>query len=373
MPQFAELLARGRCAFCPTGLAGHFLFLSALRKITKNICRESCSTLKTLTSSLFLPVVAAALLCVAPGMAHSRAEQTPSAPPAKDSFRTVQDETGRSVRIPVPVRRVVSLAPSMTESIYALGMDDLLVGDTDYCDYPADAVKKHKVGGAINPSLEEIASLKPDVVLVTKGLNRLETVQALDRLGIAAYATDPHTVDEIRSSVHRLADVLGNPAAGEALDSELLQKETGLHERLQDSTPKRALFIVWTDPLISVGKHTFIADALMLAGAVSIVESSQDWPQMSLEEMVRLQPEVLVFASGHSEAVTRDMEALAKRPGWNDLDAVKHRRFAVISDAVNRPAPRLLSAVEDLARQLHPDAFAGRTGTPKAAGPAEKN
>ena len=111
----------------------------------------------------------------------------------------------------------------------------------------------------------------------------------------------------------------------------------------------------------------------MLAGAVSIVESSQDWPQMSLEEMVRLQPEVLVFASGHSEAVTRDMEALAKRPGWNDLDAVKYRRFAVISDAVNRPAPRLLSAVEDLARQLHPDAFAGRTGTPRAAGPAEKN
>ena len=170
--------------------------------------------MKILTSSLFLTtVVAAALLCVAPGMGHSRAEQTPSAPPAKDSFRTVQDETGRSVRIPVPVRRVVSLAPSMTESIYALGMDDLLVGDTDYCDYPADAVKKHKVGGAINPSLEEIASLKPDVVLVTKGLNRLETVQALDRLGIAAYATDPHTVDEIRSSVHRLADVLGNPAA----------------------------------------------------------------------------------------------------------------------------------------------------------------
>lgn len=374
MPQFAELLARGRCAVCPTGLAGHFLFLSALRKITRNICRESCCTLKIFTSSLLLhTVVAAALLCVAPGMAHVRAEQNPSAPPAKGSFRTVHDETGRSVRIPVPVRRVVSLAPSMTESIYALGMDDLLVGDTDYCDYPADAAKKHRVGGAINPSLEEIASLKPDVVLVTKGLNRLETVQALDRLGIAAYATDPHTVDEIRRSVHRLADVLGNPAAGEALDRELLQKETSLRERLQNSTPKRALFIVWTDPLISVGKHTFIADALTLAGAVSIVESSQDWPQMSLEEMVRLQPEVLVFASGHSEAVTRDMEALATRPGWNDLDAVKHRRFAVISDAVNRPAPRLLSAIEDLARQLHPDAFAGRTGSSKAAGPVEKN
>ena len=260
----------------------------------------------------------------------------------------------------------------MTESIYALGMDDLLVGDTDYCDYPAAAAKKHKVGGAINPSLEEIAALKPDVVLVTKGLNRLETVQSLERLGIAVYATDPHSIDEIRSSVRRLAEVLGNPAAGEALDRELLQRETSLQQRLKNTPAKRVLFIVWTEPLISVGKHTFIADALAHAGAVSVVESSQDWPQMSLEEMVRLQPEVLVFASGHSDAVSRDVDALARRPGWDELEAVKHKRFAVISEGVNRPAPRLLSAVEELARQLHPELFSDSNATAKAAAPAEK-
>ncbi len=277
------------------------------------------------------------------------------------------------MRIPVPVRRVVSLAPSLTESIYALGMDELLVGDTDYCDYPEAATKKHKVGGATNPSLEEIAALKPDVVLVTKGLNRLETVQQLERLGIAAYATDPHTVDEIRSSVRRLAEILGNPTAGDTLDHALLQQETSLQQRLQNAAPIRVLFVVWTDPLISVGKRTFIADALVHAGAVSVVESSQDWPQMSLEQMVRLQPEYLVFASGHSEAVSRDVEALARRPGWDQLDAVKHRRFAVISDAINRPAPRLFSAVEDLARQLHPEGFADKSESSRTAAPAEKN
>jgi iron complex transport system substrate-binding protein len=84
----------------------------------------------------------------------------------------------------------------MTESIYALGLEDLLVGDTDYCDYPPAAMKKHRVGGATNPSIEEIASLKPDVVLVTKALNRQETIQQLERLGIAAYATDPHTIGD---------------------------------------------------------------------------------------------------------------------------------------------------------------------------------
>jgi iron complex transport system substrate-binding protein len=318
-------------------------------------------------------VVIVALLCGTLGFADLHAEQTANASSTKESFRTVQDETGRSVRIPIPVRRVVSLAPSMTESIFALGMDDLLVGDTDYCDYPPAAIKKHKVGGAINPSLEEIAALKPDVVLVTKGLNRLETVQSLERLGIAAYATDPHTIDEIRRSVHRLAEVLGNSAAGEALDNELLQQESSLRQRLQNTVSKRVLFIVWTDPLISVGKHTFIADALEHAGLVSVVESPQDWPQISLEEIVRLQPEVLVFASGHSEAVSRDVDALAKRPGWDQLDAVKHRKFAVISDAVNRPAPRLLSAVEDLARQLHPEAFPGKSEPAKPPAGVEKN
>lgn len=301
---------------------------------------------------------------------QTNAEQA-NAPATRGSFRTVSDETGRTVRIPVPVRRVVSLAPSVTESIYALGLENLLVGDTDYCDYPEAATKIHKVGGATNPSLEEIAQLRPDVVLVIKSLNRLETVQQLERLGIATYSTDPHSLAEIRSSLRRLADVLGNPAAGGALDAELQQKEELLRQKLQAVQATRVLFVVWTEPLISVGKHTFIADALVHAGANSVVDSSQDWPQISLEEMVRLQPEFLVFANNHSESVVRDVEALAKRPGWDLLDSVKRRKFAVISDAVNRPAPRLFTAVEDLARQLHPEVFA-ESSVPAQPNPVPK-
>jgi iron complex transport system substrate-binding protein len=106
-----------------------------------------------------------------------------------------------------------------------------------------------------------------------------------------------------------------------------------------------------------VGKGTFIADALRLAGATSIVDSAQDWPHMSLEEVVRLQPDFLVFAASHSDSGQNDFDVLAARPGWRGLDAVRNRHFAVISDAVNRPAPRIVSAIEDLARQLHPEAF----------------
>ena len=284
--------------------------------------------------------------------------QSPSAIPAATRLnKEFVDEVGRTVRVPQPVRRVISLAPSLTESVYALGLQDRLVADTDFCDYPPDAQKKPKVGGAINPSLEEIVALRPDLVLVTKSLNRLETVRALDSLGIPSYATDPHTVEEIVSSTERLAGVLGVPDAGAALGADLERHLADLRQRLSGLPPRHVLFVVWSDPLISAGKNTFIADALRLAGASSIVDSSQDWPQMSLEEVVRLQPDFLVFAESHSESGQSQFDLLAERPGWRGLEAVRNRRFAVISDAVNRPAPRIVSAIEDLARQLHPEAF----------------
>jgi len=310
------------------------------------------------------------LLCVAFGSCSLLRAQTPSAnSPSSPLYKEVIDEAGRTVRVPQPVQRIVSLAPSLTETIYALGLQDRLVGDTDYCDYPPDAQKKTKVGGAINPSLEQIVALRPDIVLVTKSLNLIETVNALDHLGISSYGTDPHTVREIISSTERLAAVLGVPEAGTSIGTDLERHLAELQQRLNGLPPRRVLFIVWSDPLISVGKSTFIADALRLAGATSIVDSAQDWPQMSLEEVVRLQPDFLVFAASHSETGQNDFDVLAERPGWRGLDAVRNRRFAVISDAVNRPAPRIVSAIEDLARQLHPEAFTAHPDDEKKIAP----
>jgi iron complex transport system substrate-binding protein len=311
-----------------------------------------------------------ALACAAFSAAGSRAQTTaPGVPPAVET-REIVDETGRTLRVPVSIERIVSLAPSLTETIYALGLQDRLVGDTDYCDYPPDAVKKAKVGGAINPNFEKIAALHPDIVLVTKSINRLDTVRALDTLGIPSYATDPHTVDEIVSSTEKLASVLGAPDTGKSLGEDMVRRLTILQTKLKAVQPSRVLFIVWTEPLISIGKDTFIADALHRAGAISIVDSSKDWPQTNLEEVVRLQPEYLVFASSHSENAARDFEALAGRPGWRILEAVQNRRFAVISEAVNRPAPRIVSAIEELARQLHPEAFSDSPAPARDAVPS---
>jgi iron complex transport system substrate-binding protein len=310
-------------------------------------------------NSIFVPRPAAVLLAfLLIGALDVSAQATSPGPSSQSPAREVVDEMGRTVRIPISPSRIVSLAPSLTETIYALGLQDRLVGDTDFCDYPVEAQKKPRVGGIINPNLEEIASLHPDLVLVTKSINRLATVRALDTLGIPSYATtDPHSVAEIISSAEKLADVLGASEAGKSLGEELQSRLIALQAKLAAVPPRRVLFIVWTEPLISTGQHTFIADVLRKADAVSIVESSQDWPQMSLEEVVRLQPDYLVFASSHSESAARDFDALAARPGWRILDAVRNRHYAVVSDAVNRPAPRIVSAIEELARHLHPEVF----------------
>jgi iron complex transport system substrate-binding protein len=306
--------------------------------------------------------VSAALFCGSQLAAQTGA----TIPPA--TTHEISDEFGRNIRVSLNPQRIVSLAPSLTESVYALGDEAHLVGDTDYCDYPPDAQKKTKVGGVIDPNLEQIAALHPDLVLLSKSANRLDTVRALESLGIPSYATDPHTVEEIISSTQKLAEVLDVPVAGKTLADDLRKRLAELQFALTGATPRRVLFVVWTDPLISVSQKTFIADAIHWAGATSIVESNQQWPQISLEEVVHLQPEYLVFASSHAGDGKHDFESLVDRPGWRNLEAVRNNRFVVVSDAINRPSPRIVSVIEGLAHQLHPELFRTAPEQPKTPG-----
>ena len=273
--------------------------------------------------------------------------------------RLFTDETGRRVEIPADVRRVVSLAPNLTEIVFALGKGDRLAGDTDFCDYPSEAAQKPRVGGPVNPNIEQIVALKPDLILATS-INRRETVDALDRLGLPVYVTDPHSVDEMITSVEHIGNALHSEKIAEALGKDLRERLSDLDRRLADVAPRRVLFVVWTDPLISIGRGTFISDALRRAGAQSVVETATEWPRISLERVVRLQPEFLVFASAHAGDTQHDIDALRSRPGWRDLDAMRQGNVIVISDAINRPAPRMVDAIEQLARALHSESFVSR-------------
>jgi iron complex transport system substrate-binding protein len=269
----------------------------------------------------------------------------------------VKDEMGRVVRIPQPVRRIVSLAPSVTETLFALGLGDRVVGDTDFCDYPPEAKQKKHIGGAINPNIEAVAALHPDLVVATREINRLDSVQSLERLGIAVYVTDPQTVEQVLTSTERLGELLGADDS-RLLTANLRRRLGEVEQRLAGLLAKEVLMVVWLDPLMSVGRNTFMDDALRHAGARSVIDSPQSWPTIDLEKVVRLQPEYLIISNDNPRQVQRELAEFQERPGWRRLEAVRNRRFIVISEAFSHPSPRLVDGIEQLARALYPARFA---------------
>src|SRR5580658_5042113 len=290
--------------------------------------------------------------------APAPADPTAQTAANKRATKLVTDETGRRMAIPLNVQRVVSLAPNLTETIYALGLDAKLAGDTTYCDIPPAAKEKPHIGSAQEPSLEAIVALHPDFVLATTSINRAQTADALLKIGVPVYTSDPHTVTGILNSIAAMADLMGASEQGAKVVAELQQRLDTLHAALQDRPLAHVLFVVWEDPLISIGQNTFIADALRWAGAESIIVASQNWPQVSMEEVVRLQPDYIVLTPDHLEAETHEHgDNLRQRPTWSDLRAVKLGHVVVGSDEFTRPAPGLVDAIEALAHALHPEVF----------------
>jgi len=274
--------------------------------------------------------------------------------------RVVIDGTGRRIAIPAAIDRVVSLAPNLTETVYALGLGDKLVGDTNECDKPLAAKQKPHVGEPVDPNLEAIVALRPDLVLAT-AINRMETVDALTRLGIPVYTTDPQTVLQMLQSVLGLADAMGVHEQGAKLVAQLRARLDSIHARLADRPLQHVLFVIWDDPLITIGQNTFIEDALRWAGAESVVLSRQKWPQLSMEEVLRLQPEYILYAA-HEEQSPLTLEDLRGRPVWRDLDAVEMGHVVNVSEEALRPSPGLVDVIENLARELHPNAFGSQIG-----------
>lgn len=276
------------------------------------------------------------------------------------STRIVVDDLGRRVAMPAQVNRIVTLAPNLTEVVYALGLGDKLAGDTDQCDTPPAAKQKPHVGGAKDPSLEAIVALRPDLVLATTSINVESTADALAKLGIAVYTTagDTQTVLAMVDSIARLADLMGAGPQGAALAARLRARLDVLHAKLADVPMAHVLFVVWEDPLITIGQNTFIADALRWAGAESILLSDQNWPHLSLEEVVRLQPDYIIFAGGHGDSAESELADLRAKPIWRDLDAVEAGHVVNLSEESIRPAPGLVDAIEQLAHEVHPEVFA---------------
>jgi iron complex transport system substrate-binding protein len=272
--------------------------------------------------------------------------------------RFVTDEAGRKMTIPPNVRRIVSLAPNLTEIVYALGAGDRLVGDTNLCDTPPEAKLKPHVGNPQNPSLEAIVALHPDLVLATTSINTADTADTLLKVGIPVFTTDPErqTIRSMLDSFAKIGDLIGSKDQGITLETSLRARLDALHARLADRPLVHVLFLVWLTPPISIGSRTFIADALRWAGAESILVTDQLWPRPAFEEVLRLQPEYIVVTTDH-EGSDADARSLRTRAPWKGLTAVQLGRVVTLSDGIDRSSPALVDAIEQLAHELHPELF----------------
>jgi len=271
------------------------------------------------------------------------------------ALHLVTDETGRQVNVPDHPQRLISLAPSITETLYALGLGDKLVGDTEYCDYPPAAKQKPHVGAVLNPSVEKIVALKPDLVLGIAEANRRETADQLERLGIPLYGLTAHNLEEMLRSTGDLGQLLDRSEAAWNLTESLRHRVQVVQEKVKDQPRPKVLFVVWYKPLITAGPQTFIADVIRLGGGDPIGSGLKaEWPQLSLEEALHRDPSVILFP--RSEAFSPTLDEFQKLPGWKDFHAVQEHRLYFVSDAIVRPCPRLVDALEEVARILHPPA-----------------
>jgi iron complex transport system substrate-binding protein len=265
--------------------------------------------------------------------------------------RQVVDQTGRRVNIPDRLARLVSLAPSITETLFALGLGNQLVGDTDYCDYPQEARQKARVGSILNPNLEKIVALKPDLVLGSPGANRRETADQLERLGIPVYGVKTQSVEETLRSIEDLGHVLGRESEAQGLVVSLRRRIAVVEQRAAARRNPKVLFVVWYRPLTTAGPHTFIDDVMRRAGGVPINEGlNGEWPRVSLEEVLHRDPEVILFPS--AGAFSPSLDELSRLPGWKDLRAVRMRHLYFIPETIIRPSPRLVDALEEVAHIL---------------------
>jgi iron complex transport system substrate-binding protein len=269
---------------------------------------------------------------------------------------TARDMQGREVVLPAPPKRIISLVPSATEMIFALGGEDRLVGRTDFCDYPAAARAKPTVGGMINPSLETIVALKPDLVIVTGSGNSEETFKQLTQLRIPTYQITAERIAEVKDVARRLAALTGREAALAPVLDAIDRRVAAVREAVKPYGRPRVLYVLWPDPLIVPGRRALVTELIDIAGGDSLTAAdADDYPRYSLEAAVAKGPEVIVLANHGSKS---GPIAIDRWKRLTSLPAIKTGRIhSVDGNLMHRYGPRVLDGLDQLARAIHPEAF----------------
>jgi ABC-type Fe3+-hydroxamate transport system substrate-binding protein len=272
-------------------------------------------------------------------------------PAACFASRTLTDELGRTVAVPDHPHKLVCLAPSIVDDVYSLGAGNDVIAVSEYTTYPVEAAKKPTIGAPLNPSLEKIIALHPDLVLGTGDMNHLPAIDQLERYGIPVFMVNPHGIAGIYKSIASLGHALNTESDAAHLLRDLQVREQSVRARALGKPAVRLFMPVWYDPIVTVGRHAFITELIEVAGGNSITSDiAQEWPQVSLEAIVARHPDALLLIKGSKVSLAE----LTGRPGWQALSAVREGRVFFVDKRIELPSPAAIYAMEELAKQLHP-------------------
>ena len=319
-----------------------------------------------------------AMVCLLPGCAQQTAPEQPVTPPANTTAEikeppppvqasepqepipalpiTVTDSLGRKVKFERLPQRIVSLAPSNTEILFALGLDDRIYGVTDFCDYPEKAKLKPRVAGYMTPDIEKLVTIAPDLVLA-ESIHEKTVLPALEKVGLNVIVLSSHTVDEIISNISLVGQVTGRSLAAQRLTQQLsgrINTITTKTAKLNTAQRPRVMYVIWYDPVWTMGGKTYIDDLITKAGGVNIFSADfEDSRIVSPESIVNKNPQI-VIVTGMATSADSIAGNLKQQAWMQSTDAIKNNRVYKFSDSnlIERPGPRVVYGLEEVVALL---------------------
>ena len=274
---------------------------------------------------------------------------------------TIVDDLGRTVEINKLPQRIVSLAPSNTEILFALGLEDKIVGTTDYCDYPEAAKSKLRVAGYSTPGIEQLVSVEPDLILA-ESIHEKTVLPALEQLGLTVIVMSAKSIDVVLDDITLVGQINGKSKVAAQLVNDLIQRIEAVTSKTESLTPEkrlRVLYICWHDPIWTMGSDTFINDLIWKAGGVNIFADDFEKSRVvSLEAVITENPQVIIV-SGMGTTGNLVYNSIKKETRLRTVEAMVNNRIYKISDAnlIERPGPRVVDGLEEVAKLIHPEIF----------------
>ncbi|MFQ5996256.1 MAG: ABC transporter substrate-binding protein [Dehalococcoidales bacterium] len=286
--------------------------------------------------------------------------EEPALPVASSSFPLeMTDQAGRTVRIEKMPEKIISLAPSNTEILYALGLEDRLVGVTEYCDYPEAAKEKPKIGGFSTVDIERVVAIEPDLILAAN-IHKDEIIPQLERLGLTVLTLNPKTDKQVLEAINLIGQFTGKTEEAVQLTKQMESRIKAVTDKTMGlSNRPKVFYILWHDPLMTVGRETIIHGLIEKAGGINIAaDLAGEYPKPSLESVIMANPQVIIAGSGHGSGQDVPFYFALTEPRLAEVEARQNGRiYEIDSDLTSRPGPRIVEGLEKLAEFIHPELF----------------